>query len=55
MIWYGNSMMRVFALKNDVTPYLMYALVTEFTAQDGDEIGRAAASCAGENLVANQV
>ena len=41
MIWYGNTMMRVFALKNDVTPDLMYALITEFTAQDGDEIGPA--------------
>ena len=41
MIRYSNTMMRVFALKNDVTFYLMYALITKFTAQDCDEFGPA--------------
>ncbi len=41
MIRYRNTMMRVFALKNYVTSYLMYALIIKFTAQDCDEVGSA--------------
>ena len=41
VIWYSDPMMRVFALKNDVAAYLIYALITKFTTQDCDEVGPA--------------